>query len=226
MGKQKAVSILVTLVLLVAAGAAFVLWPKHYAVGQRIPETNVFWNDREAFLFLAESTTGRTQNVLQEKFAGTRYGYLAIFLGGYVDFTKAEVVAYHLVSSGQLDRFALPDHTTTFGSWGLTEGRLQLTASPAATGTGFRWDGEKFVSLSASAPPGNGRSDSSQPLKVSAACRACARRNSHLGPVLWREPVKSPATSFLLLAQKTIGKPCADKLHQPEIRGVQELEAT
>jgi hypothetical protein len=68
-----------------------------------------------------------------------------------VDFTKAEVVAYRLVSSGQLDRFALPEHTVAFGSWGLTEGRLQLTASPVATGNGFRWDGEKFVSLSA--PP-------------------------------------------------------------------------
>ena len=58
-------------------------------------------------------------------------------------------------------------------------------------------------------------------LKIGTACRASARRNSHLGPVLWREPVKPPATSFLLLAQKTIGKPCADKLHQPEIRGEQ-----
>ncbi len=157
MGKQKAVSILVTLALLVAAGAVFVLWPKHYTVGHRISETTVFWNDREAFLFLAESTTGRAQNVFQEKLAGTRYGYLAIFLGGYADFTKAEVFAYHLVSSGQLDRFALPEHTVAFGSWGLTEGRLQLTASPVATGTGFRWDGEKFASLSApstgNAPP-------------------------------------------------------------------------
>jgi hypothetical protein len=148
MGKQKAVSILVTLALLVAAGAAFVLWPKHYTVGQRISETTVFWNDREAFLFLAESTTGRAQNVFQEKLAGTRYGYLAVFLGGYADFTKPELVAYHLVSTGQLDRFALPEHTATFGSWGLAEGRLQLTASPVATGNGFRWDGEKFISLS------------------------------------------------------------------------------
>src|ERR1700676_2309479 len=155
MGKQKVVSILVTLALLVAAGAAFALWPKHYAVGQRISETAVFWNDREAFLFLAETTTGRAQNVFQEKLAGTRYGYLTVFLGGYVDFTKAEVVAYHLVSSGQLDRFALPEHTVAFGSWGLTEGRLQLTASPAATGSGFRWDGEKFVSLSAPPPNAN-----------------------------------------------------------------------
>jgi hypothetical protein len=151
MGKQKVVSILVTLALLVAAGAAFALWPKHYTVGQRISETTVFWNDREGFLFLAETTTGRAQNVFQEKLAGTRYGYLAVFLGGYVDFTKAEVVAYHLVSSGQLDRFVLPEHTVVFGSWGLTEGRLQLTASPVATGNGFRWDGEKFVSLPAPA---------------------------------------------------------------------------
>jgi len=148
MGKQKAVSILVTLSLLVAFGAMFVLWPKHYTVGQRISETTVFWNDREAFLFLAESTTGRAQNVFQEKLAGTRYEYLTVFLGSFVDFNKPEVVAYHLVSSGRLDRFALPEHTVAFGSWGLSERRLQLTASPAATGAGFRWDGEKFISLS------------------------------------------------------------------------------
>lgn len=169
MGKQKAVSILVTLALLVAAGAAFVLWPKHYTVGQRISETSVFWNDREAFLFLAETTTGRAQNVFQEKLADTRYGYLAIFLGGYADFTKPEMVAYHLVSSGQLDRFALPEHTATFGSWGLTEGRLQLTESPVATGDGFRWDGEKFVSLSG--PP----AANAQPKAAAAPTQICPK---------------------------------------------------
>jgi hypothetical protein len=165
MGKQKAVSILVTFVLLVAAGAAFVLWPKHYTAGQRIAETAVFWNDREAFLFLAATTTGREQNVFPDNVAGTIYGYLGVFLGGYADFNKPEMVAYHVAPSGQLDRFALPEHTATFGSWELTEGRLQLTASPVATGNGFRWDGEKFVALSA--PPAS----SAQP-KAAAAPNA------------------------------------------------------
>src|SRR5258707_12127297 len=99
MGKQKAVSIVVTLALLVAAGAVFVLWPKHYTVGHRISETTVFWNDRDAFLFLAESTTGRAQNVFQEKPAGTRYAYLAIFLGGYADFTKTDTSPHNPRSS-------------------------------------------------------------------------------------------------------------------------------
>src|ERR1700676_5630718 len=65
MGKQKVVSILVTLALLVAAGAAFALWPKHYTVGQRISETAVFWNNREAFLFPAKPKSAPAQNVLQ-----------------------------------------------------------------------------------------------------------------------------------------------------------------
>lgn len=149
MNRQKAISILVVLALLVGVGVAFVLWPKHYTVGQHVTQTTVFWNNNDALLFLSESTTGRSQNVFQQKLAGTRYGYLGVLLGGYMDFNKPEVVAYHLLSSGQLDRFALPEHTAPFGSWGLTDGQLQLTAPPAATGNGFRWDGAKFVVLPA-----------------------------------------------------------------------------
>jgi hypothetical protein len=147
MGKQKAVSILVGLAVLVAAGAAFVLWPKPYSVGQQALQTTVFWNDREAFVFLAESTTGRAENVFQEKLAGTRYGYLTAFLGGFPSFVKPEVVAYHLLSNGQIERFALPEHTATYGSWGLAEGRLQLTPMPGTSLAGFRWDGAQFVAI-------------------------------------------------------------------------------
>lgn len=151
LGKQKAISILVVLVLLVVAVATFVLWPKRYEVGQQVSQTTVFWNDREAFIFLAENTTGRSRNVFQQKLADTRYGYLTLLLGGYVGFSKQETIAYHLLPSGQLDRFALPEHTTAYGSWRLAEGQLQLTPSSGATGSGFRWDGKKFVVLSA--PP-------------------------------------------------------------------------
>src|SRR5271165_3436628 len=140
MGKQKAISILVALVLLVAAGAVFVLWPKHYAVGQHVSQTTVFWNDREAFIIQAENTSGRSQNIFQQKLAGTRYGYLTVFFGGYQGFAKPEVVAYHLAASGQLDRFALPEHTSAYGSWGLNEGQLQMAPTPGASSTGFRWD--------------------------------------------------------------------------------------
>ncbi len=153
MGKQKAISILVVLAALVATGALFVLWPKHYTVGQHLSDTTVFWNDHEAFVFLAENTTGRSQNVFQEKLAKTRYGYLTIFLGGYTDFSKSEMDAYHLAGSGQLDRFALPEHTATYGSWGLSDGQLQLSAYPGANSNGFRWDGAQFVPLAATPVP-------------------------------------------------------------------------
>jgi len=151
LGKQKAISILVVMALFVVAVATFVLWPKQYSVGQHVAETTVFWNDREAFLFLAENTTGRSQNVFQQKLAGTRYGYLTLLLGGYAGFSKQETIAYHLVSAGQLDRFALPEHTAAYGSWGLADGQLQLTPSRGADSKGFRWDGEKFIPFSA--PP-------------------------------------------------------------------------
>jgi len=143
--------------LFVVVVATFVLWPKQYSVGQHVSETTVFWNDREAFLFLAENTTGRSQNVFQQKLAGTRYGYLTLLLGGYGGLSKQETIAYHLVSAGQLDRFALPEHTAAYGSWGLADGQLQLTPSRGADSKGFRWDGEKFIPLStpaaASVPP-------------------------------------------------------------------------
>ena len=143
--------------LFVVAAATVVLWPKQYSVGQQVSRTTVFWNDREAFLFLAENTTGRSQNVFQQKLAGTRYGYLTFLLGGYGGFFKQETIAYHLVSAGQLDRFALPEHTAAYGSWGLADGQLQLTPPRGADSKGFRWDGEKFIPLSAppaaSAPP-------------------------------------------------------------------------
>ena len=137
------------LALMVVAGAVFVLWPKQYAVGQHIAQTTVFWNDREAFVFLAENTTGRSQNIFQQKLAATRYGYLTVLLGGYSDFSRQEMVAYHVLASGQMDRFALPERTATYGTWRLSEGELQLVPPATGSGTGFRWDGAKFVVVSA-----------------------------------------------------------------------------
>lgn len=61
MGRQKAISILIVLALIVAAVAGLTLLPKQYTVGQRLSQTTAFWNDREAFLFLAVNTTGRSK---------------------------------------------------------------------------------------------------------------------------------------------------------------------
>lgn len=158
MSRQKAISILVVLTLAVAAVAGLTLLPKQYTVGQRLSQTTVFWNDHEAFLFLALNTTGRSRNFLQQKLADTRYGYLTVFLGGFSDFSKQEVVAYRVLPEGQLNRFALPEHTAAYGSWGLVDGQLQLNPPRGGSYTGFRWDGEKFVPVAAppaaSAPPG------------------------------------------------------------------------
>jgi hypothetical protein len=129
--RQKAISILVVLALIAVAVAGLTLLPKRYTVGQRLSQTTVFWNDREAFLFLAVNTTGRSRNFLQEKLAETKYGYLTVFFGAFSDFSKQEVVAYHPLRTGQLDRFALPEHTAACGSWGLADGQLQLSPRKA-----------------------------------------------------------------------------------------------
>jgi hypothetical protein len=154
LNRQKAISILVVLVLVAGTVAAFVIAPKRYTVGQSLTQTVVFWNDYNAFLFLDRNTTGRSRNILQGMLAGTPYGYFGLLLtGDYTDFSKHDIVAYHLVPSGQLDRFPLPEHTAIYGAWGLSNGWLQLTPPAAATGTGFRWDGEAFVSVQASSEP-------------------------------------------------------------------------
>lgn len=149
MSRQRAVLILVILGLSVAAVAALTLLPKQYSVGQRMSQTTVFWNEREAFLFLALNTTWHSQNFLQQKLADTRYGYLTVLFGGFTDFFRQDVVAYHLLSTGQLDRFALPEHTATYGSWSLANHQLQLEPPRSGNNKGFRWDGEKFVPVDA-----------------------------------------------------------------------------
>lgn len=86
LNRQKAISILIVLALCVAAVPAFVLWPKHYMVGQSMSQTVVFWNDQDAFVFLDGRTTGRSRNIFQEALGRSRYGYLGVFLGGFADF--------------------------------------------------------------------------------------------------------------------------------------------
>ncbi|MGA9981674.1 MAG: hypothetical protein WBQ08_23860 [Candidatus Sulfotelmatobacter sp.] len=157
MNRQKAISILIVLALCASAVAALVLWPKHYMVGQSMSQTIVFWNDQDAFVFLDGRTTGRSRNALQDAVGRSRYGYLGVFLGGFADFSKPDVVAYHLAASGQLDRFALPENTVVYGSWSLADGRLQLTPMVAigiggGSHVGTRWDGEAFVPVPAASP--------------------------------------------------------------------------
>ncbi len=147
MSKQRAIFILIVIGMCVAVVAGLTVLPKQYSVGQRMSQTTVFWNDREAFLFLALNTTGHSRNFLQQKLADTRYAYLTVLFGGLMDFSKQEVVAYHLLPTGQLDRFALPEHTASYGSWGLVDGQLQLNPPRGGNNQGFRWDGERFVSV-------------------------------------------------------------------------------
>ena len=160
--KKKAISILVLLAVVAAAVTAFVMWPKRYTVGQHMAQTVVFWNDHDAFLFLTLNSTGRSRNVLQSKLDGPKYAYLTLLAGSLADFNKQDVVAYHLLASGQLDRFNLPEKTVTYGPWTLSKGHLQLTPLPSISGEwlGTRWDGEKFVPVPAALPQAPTRAQS------------------------------------------------------------------
>ncbi|PYV95983.1 MAG: hypothetical protein DMG89_19460 [Acidobacteria bacterium] len=151
MTRRTAILILVMLAVAIAMVATFLLLPKRYRISEHLAQTVVFWNPKEAFLFVTIQTSGRATNILQDKFAHTSYGYTAILLGGNVFFYKQDTIAYHLLPSGELDRFPLPESTTTGGSWTLRDGKLQLNSveNRFNHGSGFRWDGEKFIPVPA-----------------------------------------------------------------------------
>src|SRR5260370_24091105 len=148
--RKKVIFFLVVLMLVAGVITAYSFVPKRYSLGERLAQTDIFWNDKEAFFFLNASTTGKSANFLQDTLGMTRYGYLAFFLGGGSQFFEQDLIAYRLLPSGELERLALPAESATFGNWTLADRKLQLTP-PQATGykdrNGFRWDGEKFVSV-------------------------------------------------------------------------------
>lgn len=150
MTRNRAIFILIFLAIIGGAVAGYRFLPKRYTLGESLSQTNVFWHDKEAFFFLDTTTVGRSSNFLSDKLGTTRYGYLALLLGGRSQFYDYTVVAYRLLPSGELQRLPLPDESTTAGNWTLQDGRLQIT--PVATGynqrKGLKWDGEKFVSIS------------------------------------------------------------------------------
>lgn len=146
---------LILLCLVAGTVIGYSLLPKHYARGERLNQTNIFWKDNEAFFFLSTSTIGKSSNFLTEKLKQTRYGYLGLVLNGNSQFYDYGVKAYRLLPSGELQNLTLPGDATIFGNWTLKEGKLQVT--PVETKyrrlQGFRWDGEKFVGVAAEPKP-------------------------------------------------------------------------
>lgn len=146
---------LILLCLVAGAVAGYAFLPKRYAQGERLNQTNIFWNEKEAFFFLSTSTIGKSSNFLTEKLQRTKYSYLGMMLDARSRFYEYGVKAYRLTPSGELQNLTLPEDATIFGNWTLEDGRLQVT--PVATNfnhhQGFRWDGEKFVPVSPQPKP-------------------------------------------------------------------------
>ena len=149
MTRKRAISLLIFLVLVAGVVAGYSLLPKRYSLAERLSQTCVFWNDKEAFFLLDASTTGRSANFILDKLGTSRHAYWALFLGGGGQFFEQKSIAYRLLPSGELKRLPLPAESTTHGNWTLQDGKLQLTPFAAGYGNhnGFRWDGEKFVSV-------------------------------------------------------------------------------
>ncbi len=164
MTRNRAIFLVIFLSLVAGTVAGFLLLPKRYTSGKRLAQTNVFWNDKEAFFFLNISTIGRSSNFLSDKMRTTKYGYWAFLLGGRSEFYEYSVIAYHLLPSGELQEVPLPDKSTTAGNWTLQDGKLRVT--PVATqynhDNGFRWDGEKFVSVPPQRKPQTGADSNSK----------------------------------------------------------------
>ena len=155
MTRNRLILALILVGLVAAAVGGYALLPKQYKLGQRLNQTMVFWNDREAFFFLNISAIGQSSNFVSDKLERTRYGYLLSLLGGGWRFYESGVTAYHLLPSGQLEGLPLPDQATTSGNWTLEDGKLQLTTIETQYShlNGFRWDGEKFVSTPPQSKP-------------------------------------------------------------------------
>jgi hypothetical protein len=148
MNRRTAILLLIVLVTL-STVAIYILLPKRYQLGERMVQTIAFWNNKEAFVFLNLQVSGRSTNFIQEKLSHSHFGMPFMLLGWNDMFYRQQVLAYHLLPSGKLDRFSLPPDTAASGSWSLRDGKLQLT--PATTfnqpQNGFRWEGEKFIPL-------------------------------------------------------------------------------
>lgn len=147
MRKKLAIAAAVCALLVAGAVLTYTLLPKRYLTAERLSEATIFWNDKEAFIFLDVSKMGRAQNVLQERMASGRFGLLAALTG--FDFNQQELIAYHLADSGALDAPAVPQGATLYGTWSLNNGRLQLTATANQYRNlpGFRWDGKQFEAV-------------------------------------------------------------------------------
>lgn len=128
--------------------------PKRYSLSDRVYQTTIFWNDREAFPFLNASSTGRIQNFVLDWLGKTRYAYWVLFFSGGLRFLDTNLIAYHFLPSGELKQVPLPPQTTDHGDWDLWEGKLQNTSTTRGYNDrdGSRWDGDKFVSAPAKQP--------------------------------------------------------------------------
>lgn len=156
MGKKPAIVLAVCVLLVAGLIATYNLLPKRYLVGERLSQATVFWNDKEAFVFLDLMKTGRSQNIVQEKIASQRWGLL-FALSGF-DFSEQHVMAYRFTDSGALENYSLPENATLYGKWKLAYGNLQLTPTASAyrSISGFRWNGSNFQSVPAEAPSTSG----------------------------------------------------------------------
>jgi hypothetical protein len=164
MNRRTAILLLIVVVLALSAVAIYTLLPKHYQLGERMLQTTGFWNKNEGFLFLTIQVSGRSTNIVQEKLGHLHFIFPLVLLGWNDMFYTQDVVAYHLLSSGKLDRFVLPANTTAAGLWTLPGGKLQLnptgTADPPQYG--FRWDGQKFVPVPPMPRPSGANATDSQ----------------------------------------------------------------
>ena len=149
MSQKRAIALGILLAFVIGVAAGYSRLPKRYSFAEHLARTCVFWNDKEAFFFLDTSTTGRSSNFVLDKLGTSRYAYWSLFLGGGGQFYERESIAYRLIPSGELKRLPLPPESTTYGNWTLQDGKLQV--APFVTEfdkhNGFRWDGEKFVSV-------------------------------------------------------------------------------
>jgi hypothetical protein len=147
--RNKTIFILIAVALVATAIVGYALLPKRYTIGRQLVQTNIFWNDKEAFFFLNTTSITRSSNFLLDKLGKTRYGYLAILLDGRSQFNEPAISAYRLLPTGEFESLPLPGGVATNGKWTLEDGKIALLTTETEYNhqNGFRWDGAKFISV-------------------------------------------------------------------------------
>jgi len=198
------VAFLVALALLALLAVAFELGllPQRYDARDQLAGISVFWNEDEAFVFVAETADGHRHNWLTDHAPGLWRAVLMSFGLEEWRLFGQSTKAYHL-AGGRLEAYTL-DQTPMFPAWDLEDGKLAARprfGGPDEPAQGFRWTGSGFERVSVVAAPG-ATGPQARPRELKAEDEDDPQDERELGPLSGaaKEKLKSAGWHFKTLS--------------------------